>query len=311
MELQAQSIAVTVTIAGFPINLTNNENYTSPIPFSPTLINNVPLTIKNTSSTIALTLSQNCAPAPCTYITASGTGATDFTINQSSITGSIAASSSQNFYVSVSATATNGGPRTATYVLHTNDPSNPIFTFSITYTLTGVLPVQFISYNGQINDKGTLITWTVTNEYDNRGYFIERSTNGITFDSIGFISGLNSSGVLSYQFTDKTIEGGAYYKIVQQDFNGTTSATSVFYVASTPLNLIKAYPNPFNQSFSIVLPENMGAVSYTVSTLSGQYIDAGTIYGSAAELGSTYPPGIYLVHFISVTESSTARMIKK
>jgi len=309
-DMHAQSIKASVVIAGITFNITNNYTFNSPVAFTPSLINNTPLIIKNASTTTALTLTQTCVPAPCTYITVGGSGASDFTINQSSITGSIAANSSQSFYVSISPTATNGGLRTDTFTLHTNDPSNPIFKFYITYTISGVLPVDFISYKAVETADGTLISWTVTNEYNNKGYYIKRSVDGVIYSTVGFVPGNNQAGILTYQYTDSPAEGTVYYKIVQEDFDGNIISTPVFYISFFLNNLASLYPNPFTSSFSIKLPDNESPAIYQVFTASGILIDSGTITSILANLGNSYVSGIYFVHIITSTESTTSRLIK-
>ena len=95
----------------------------------------LPITIKieNTGSS-ALTLTKVSGK----YITLSGTGAADFAIDESPLTGSIAAGTSQSVTVQLSPTATNGSGKVFTISISNNDPVNGSYVGSIKYNLASV-----------------------------------------------------------------------------------------------------------------------------------------------------------------------------
>ncbi|MBC7450911.1 MAG: T9SS type A sorting domain-containing protein, partial [Cytophagales bacterium] len=75
------------------------------------------------------------------YVTLGNTGATDFTIDESALTGTIAAGKSQTFSVALNtATATNG-TKTVSMTILNNDilPANKTYVGSIKYTLASVV----------------------------------------------------------------------------------------------------------------------------------------------------------------------------
>ncbi|HSY61715.1 MAG TPA: T9SS type A sorting domain-containing protein, partial [Cytophaga sp.] len=96
----------------------------------------LPVTVKveNTgSSTLTLTATGG------KYITISGTtAASDFTVNETTLTGSIAAGGSQNFTVNLGAAATNGTNRFVSLAINSNDPANGNYVGTIKYSFSGI-----------------------------------------------------------------------------------------------------------------------------------------------------------------------------
>ena len=135
---QAQTIEVSVTIpplpkqvisnGGAPFDATAGGFVSDFKPYLP-----VTVTIKNTGSA-ALTLTKSGGK----YINLGGTGATDFTIDESTITNStLAVNEATTFEVNLSSSATNG-TKTVTMTILSNDASNATFVGSIKYALSGI-----------------------------------------------------------------------------------------------------------------------------------------------------------------------------
>ncbi|WP_018344422.1 T9SS type A sorting domain-containing protein [Cytophaga aurantiaca] len=133
IEISASASTLTQTIAnGSTFDATNYM--TIPINLKDYLP--VTVSIKNTG-TAALILTQVSGK----YIVLSGSGASDFTINESSLTGTIAAGATQTFTVNLSASATNGTNRTVTMSITSNSSSNStggVYTGNIKYNLSGL-----------------------------------------------------------------------------------------------------------------------------------------------------------------------------
>ncbi|MGN6645706.1 MAG: T9SS type A sorting domain-containing protein [Cytophaga sp.] len=134
MAVNAQStIEVSITtIAGTQV-LTNNGTPYDVTSYGDAVQNLFPLTVKiENKGTSTLTLNQVSGK----YINLSGTGAADFTIDESGTSASIAAGSSTTFTVDISSGATNGTGKIVTLNISSNDPVNGTFAGSIKYTFT-------------------------------------------------------------------------------------------------------------------------------------------------------------------------------
>lgn len=93
------------------------------------------VTIKNTGAT-TLILDQSSGK----YISLSGNGASDFTISESGLAGSIAPNGTTQFTVNLSSGATNGAGKIVTLNISSNDPVNGTYAGSIKYTFTNRTP---------------------------------------------------------------------------------------------------------------------------------------------------------------------------
>ena len=122
-----------------------------------------------------------------------------------------------------------------------------------------VLPVNFTSFSSYKDGKNNLLTWSTASEQNNSGFEIQRSTDAVNFEKIGFVKSLsatgNSSSRLDYTFTDYNPVGlRQYYRLKQTDFDGTSKYSAVVLVtreAPTALQLTHVYPNPSRESLYI------------------------------------------------------------
>lgn len=176
----------------------------------------------------------------------------------------------------------------------------------VVYTYeAGVLPVTFLAFDAErAEGNNVLIKWVTTAEKDNKGFYIESSTNGIDFKELGFVSPKNSdnntNGLNAYDFTDyaPNVLGNNFYRIKQVDFtNQNVVYTEVKQVSFNKVatSKIQIFPNPvtgnaitvknvqqydhlfvFDYKGSIVMQvpnHNLDMISLNISTLSkGNYI---------------------------------------
>ncbi|MDR6807166.1 hypothetical protein J2Y45_004500 [Dyadobacter sp. BE34] len=107
-----------------------------------------------------------------------------------------------------------------------------------------VFPVELISFTGMISPEGNKLLWRTSWETGNKGFAIERSTNAVAFEEIGFVAGSgDSKSNKDYIFTDMGAQGTAYYRLKQIDWDGTSHYSKIIVVKSAS-NLTRVYPNP-------------------------------------------------------------------
>jgi hypothetical protein len=215
----------------------------------------------------------------------------------------------------ISASTANGN----TGMLQSNIAQNNIGIFTATDGINNPLPVELLSFNAVKVNADVQLKWITANETNNKGFFIERSTNGREFDVIDFVKGKgNSTTNTSYGFKDvnafevltaKTI----YYRLQQVDFDGSVSYSDVRIVTSGDLldNQITAYPNPFSQTitlaFSSVQTEN---IAIQVMDINGRMLVSLTKPAQSNltlnELND-FSNGVY---FIKITQGDFIKVIK-
>ncbi|MFY7970984.1 MAG: hypothetical protein ACOVOO_03515 [Flavobacteriales bacterium] len=87
-----------------------------------------------------------------------------------------------------------------------------------------VLPVEMLWFRGiELND-GIELSWATASENNNYGFHIERSSDQITYQVMGFVEGKGFSNELSnYKWKDESTDRSMtwMYRLSQVDFNGT------------------------------------------------------------------------------------------
>ena len=92
------------------------------------------------------------------------------------------------------------------------------FDFNINFAL----PVEIINFNATSDNDHIDLTWSTASENNNDYFTIEKSNDGINFESLANIDGAgNSNTLINYSYIDKNpFEGLNYYRLKQTDFNG-------------------------------------------------------------------------------------------
>lgn len=184
----------------------------------------------------------------------------------------------------------------------TNDGYYTIGTHNSTI---GSLPVELLYFRAQVDEDVVNVNWETASENGNHYFTVERSTDGITFESLGQVSGSGTTSEShAYLFQDtQPLQGMAYYRLKQTDLDGeeTYSATiPVEYNQQKPVLML--YPNPNNGKYLFVNFDGpVGAeVQLTLLDTRGNEKYRETFTGEentlhTIDLGQGVEPGVYLV----------------
>ncbi|RYY39172.1 MAG: HYR domain-containing protein [Chitinophagaceae bacterium] len=115
--------------------------------------------------------------------------------------------------------------------------------------ITAPLPVTLLSFAGRAEATHNKLEWRTASEQNNRGFYVERSTDGRSFLSTAFVPGApggNSSTLKQYGFADSTFTGTRqYYRLRQEDFDGRFRYSQVVMIdRSKEAAQMTVYPNP-------------------------------------------------------------------
>ncbi|MEO0582116.1 MAG: T9SS type A sorting domain-containing protein [Bacteroidota bacterium] len=85
-------------------------------------------------------------------------------------------------------------------------------------------PVELLLFSATAKGSVAKLKWETATELNNRGFEIMMSSDGATYESIGFVEGVgNSQTVQNYQFTTDALASGKYlFMLRQMDFNGAS-----------------------------------------------------------------------------------------
>ncbi|MGB0931684.1 MAG: DUF4331 family protein [Chitinophagales bacterium] len=109
-----------------------------------------------------------------------------------------------------------------TYQIEVVDQDGCTDSFSSDVVACAKLPVELLSFEGEIQKEGNYLSWVTASEINNAYFTLERSLNGTDFEAITKVVGAGStSAANSYDFMDRQAPvGTSYYRLKQSDFNG-------------------------------------------------------------------------------------------
>lgn len=140
---------------------------------------------------------------------------------------------------------TVAGAITSTVTTGTVDVTSPGFYRSWTLSSQNApLPIQLLSFTAECQNYYALIKWTVASQANNAYFTIERTTDGINFETIAIVKGAgNTSTLHSYSVIDYSpLAGISYYRISQTDYDGTEAhLNTVVYEPCEGTENIQAY----------------------------------------------------------------------
>jgi hypothetical protein len=124
--------------------------------------------------------------------------------------------------------------------------SNPAACGSGPMSAFVILPLHLISFSGE--RKGPSInklTWITAQEQNTRGFYIQRSGDGVTFNEIDFVTAAGSSNQpLNYTFSDNTAGPHPwYYKLRMADTDGQHTFSSTIFIEGDQSTQWKVWTN--------------------------------------------------------------------
>ncbi len=177
-----------------------------------------------------------------------------------------------------------------------------------------VLPIMLGSFNGEYDNGVVELNWTTLSEVNNDFFTLERSSNGIYFETIGIQQGSGTTlSVHEYSMSDlQPNHPVTYYKLTQTDYDGESETFPIIAVETgeVPMSI---YPNPTTGNFRIentdfsetiakssVLTQSANSVKiYSIhGTLIKSFSYSGVVYEGSLD---SVPTGTY---FVEVSGSS-------
>ncbi len=181
--------------------------------------------------------------------------------------------------------------------------------FSI--TLVSMLPVELLGFDARCEGLSVRLNWATASEQDNAGFAVERSIDGIDFETVVELPGAgNSMQLVHYEASDRApFNGLSYYRLAQTDLDGTTTfsdATPVHFMATE----IRTFPNPVEDVLSVqtgmehpqvLLFDAWGRTVLTQDATGGTF---------TMDL-SAMPSGTYVMRIMGGTMNEALRVVKK
>lgn len=174
------------------------------------------------------------------------------------------------------------------------------------------LPVELLYFTGHVNGRNSELFWTTTTELSSSHFIVERSIDGMLWNSIGEIEAAgNSQEPIDYSFTDfKPNSGVNYYRLKQVDIDGSMKISNSIAIEFIQ-NLVELLPNPAN-TFVLLKGENISKMKAAILTSSGKLCDVPTRNIGDHQLVMDIvqlPNGVYFVRVENDNEVQVKKLI--
>ncbi len=184
------------------------------------------------------------------------------------------------------------------------------------------LPVSFNLF--KVNEVGNKprLDWTTASEYNNRGFYVERSLDSEHWNNIAFIQGKGNSNTTSnYSFIDNTIQieeaKTIYYRLLQIDIDGKKEYSKIVSFIPNPSQTVSVSPNPFKDVISLEGDfASNELLSFCISEMAGHENFCHNINISHPTKRidipglSELPPGVYILSIKTSSSSFVHKIIK-
>jgi alpha-tubulin suppressor-like RCC1 family protein len=167
-------------------------------------------------------------------------------------------------------------------------------------TSTTTLPLTWLAVTGNINaQQQAIVNWKVQ-EQNVTTYQIQRSMDGRTYSNVGTVNS-KGDGENNYSFTDiNTINGTAYYRILQTDIDGKSSYSTVILLrsASGGNAPVAIYPNPIADLATLSVGDHLLHTQVSLLNMDGKLLKNINIQYNTQTINlSALQSGMYLFKF--------------
>ena len=176
------------------------------------------------------------------------------------------------------------------------------------------LPITLLSFTAEKEDAHVVIEWVTLQEKNNQSYTVERSADGIHFESVVSLAGnKNSSQKMTYtQYDFSPLPGVTYYRLKQTDMDQTHSYSSVVAVDFNSEIDWTIYPNPSTTGDFTILSAfaDNEIVAVTVTDMTGNTVRSYDESSYEQQMGiSNLGMGLYVVSIQTVTGQKSKKVI--
>ncbi|MBK8366174.1 MAG: T9SS type A sorting domain-containing protein [Bacteroidetes bacterium] len=142
-----------------------------------------------------------------------------------------------------------------------NNADDGYYTIGTMNNAVSPLPIELLSFDAIMNNNQVDITWATATESNNDYYTIEKSKDGINFETSSIVDAAgNSLSLINYKDIDSNpYQGISYYRLKQTDFNGTFSYSKIVSVNYTLSDDgMSIFPNPTEGEININMKDLEG-----------------------------------------------------
>ena len=175
---------------------------------------------------------------------------------------------------------------------------------NISFQRAVVLPLTLKSFNGAVNNNSVNLSWESAKEQNLDKYIVEKSTDGVNWQTLTTVMATGSSNAREYNTVDNNAAQVNYYRLKQVETNGNFTYSQIIRIRKEENEklVLKMYPNPVisNATININSKSKLAAhiKIYNQFGMQLQHMQRSLIAGSSnipVQGLSVLPAGTYII----------------
>jgi hypothetical protein len=194
--------------------------------------------------------------------------------------------------------------------------ADEIITYSIKVTpcncLEQLLPIELIDFSAELKETAVELFWTTLSEHNNDYFIIEKSIDGVNWETVTMIKSLgNSEQIQTYSVFDSSpFDGLSYYRLKQTDVGGKYSYSKLESVFKHVQSEIEIYPNPNETGRLKISTEGLNQYQIKLMDAFGRVIYHEPTTKALTEIDLTsFGKGVYVVFMTTEHKSLTKKIV--
>lgn len=192
----------------------------------------------------------------------------------------------------------------ATSASQTDPDEQAIGIGNISFQRAVVLPITLKSFNGAVNNNSVNLNWESALEQNLDKYIVEKSTDGVNWQTLTTVKATGSSNASEYNTVDNNTAQVNYYRLKQVETSGNFTYSQIIRIRKEENEklALKMYPNPVisNATINIISESKLAAhiKIYNQFGMQLQHMQRSLIAGSnniPVQGLSSLPAGIYII----------------
>lgn len=185
------------------------------------------------------------------------------------------------------------------------------------YLRAAAVPVTVMSFTGFEKDNYASLQWKTASEFNNKGFDLEKSFDGITFNKIAFVAGhRTSTAVNDYRYNERArLSDIQYYRLKQIDLDGKFVYSNTVSIKGRNNKFdIVSVTNPFDDRINMIFSKDPGSmIGVEVIDVTGRRVFSERVASSGSTLSVRVPglsSGAYLLKVLVNQEVYVRKVVK-
>ncbi|MEO7310883.1 MAG: laminin B domain-containing protein [Chitinophagaceae bacterium] len=179
---------------------------------------------------------------------------------------------------------------------------------------TSILPLQLLSFTGELKNSVASLSWVTSNEVNNSHFDVQYGIDGLNFKTVGTVAAAGSgNNQHNYYWNQKNEAGGNhFYRLKLTDKTGSFQFSPILKLQAQSKILVGVFPNPATDRCVITGLEANYASTLQLINMSGAVLLEQKVKAQSATMNmSCYPSGNYFVRIQSGTQFQQLKIIKQ